>query len=248
MVYIGGTWDLLHAGHLSVLQKAREQGDYLIVGIYSDVLASVLHSRRKKSRSTSSHPEVISERMQKMKSVKSIEVRHDFTYPILSMEERMLGLLGCKHVSDVLMNAPHVLSSDFLSALGVSVVITDELQDTIIKNIEVYLDDNTTEENKNKGATLKSSSVLADELDPLKIPREMNILRHVQPSFTITGTIAAHTQNLLLCLFVIFVICNFFTVADSAIFLRMCDTIYHALHFISRQVTVSAAIFTCFCS
>lgn len=201
MVYIGGTWDLLHAGHLSVLQQAREHGDYLIVGIYSDALASVLHSRKNKpSRSSSStsnslHSDVIMEGKQEIESVKSVEINYDYTYPILSMEERMLSVLGCTHVSDVLMNAPHVLSSDFLSALGVSVVITDTPLDTNIEKAEVKLYDNIIEQKSQVETVSKSSSMLIDVLDPLRIPREKNILKHVQPTFKITGEIIAHTHN-----------------------------------------------------
>ena len=201
VVYIGGTWDLLHAGHLSVLKQSREHGDYLIVGIYSDALASVLHSRKKKpssttsSISTSSHSDAIMERKQETESVKSVETNYDSSYPILSMEERMLSLLGCKHVSDVLMNAPHVLSSDFLSALGVSVVITDTPHDTTMKKVEVKLYDNMIEQRNQEEPVLKSSSVLIDVIDPLRIPRERNILKHVLPTSKITGKITAHTYN-----------------------------------------------------
>lgn len=35
-VYTYGAWDLLHSGHIKLLERARELGDYLIVGIVSD--------------------------------------------------------------------------------------------------------------------------------------------------------------------------------------------------------------------
>ena len=33
-----GTFDVLHVGHLRILQRARELGDYLVVGVSSDAL------------------------------------------------------------------------------------------------------------------------------------------------------------------------------------------------------------------
>jgi len=35
-VYTYGVWDLLHPGHIKLLMKARELGDYLIVGVVTD--------------------------------------------------------------------------------------------------------------------------------------------------------------------------------------------------------------------
>jgi glycerol-3-phosphate cytidylyltransferase-like family protein len=37
----------------------------------------------------------------------------------------MLSVLGCKYVSDVLMDAPYVLSSDMISALNISIVVNE---------------------------------------------------------------------------------------------------------------------------
>ena len=33
-----GTYDLFHIGHLRILERARQEGDYLIVGVSSDEL------------------------------------------------------------------------------------------------------------------------------------------------------------------------------------------------------------------
>ncbi|CAE8702666.1 unnamed protein product [Polarella glacialis] len=38
VVYLAGSFDLLHAGHVRVLEKAAQMGDYLLVGLYSDDL------------------------------------------------------------------------------------------------------------------------------------------------------------------------------------------------------------------
>ena len=35
-VFVNGTFDVLHMGHLALLEFARNQGDYLVVGIDSD--------------------------------------------------------------------------------------------------------------------------------------------------------------------------------------------------------------------
>ena len=36
IVYTYGAWDLLHPGHIRYLIRARELGDFLVVGVVSD--------------------------------------------------------------------------------------------------------------------------------------------------------------------------------------------------------------------
>jgi len=40
IIFTTGTFDLYHYGHLNLLKRAKERGDYLIVGLNSDELIS----------------------------------------------------------------------------------------------------------------------------------------------------------------------------------------------------------------
>ena len=36
VVYISGTWDMFHIGHLNAFKKCKEVGNYLVVGVSTD--------------------------------------------------------------------------------------------------------------------------------------------------------------------------------------------------------------------
>jgi ethanolamine-phosphate cytidylyltransferase len=40
VVYLAGSFDCLHNGHIELIKKARELGDFLYVGIWEDDLVS----------------------------------------------------------------------------------------------------------------------------------------------------------------------------------------------------------------
>ncbi len=40
-----GTFDLLHRGHINLLRRAREMGDFLVVGLSSDEFNAIKHKR-----------------------------------------------------------------------------------------------------------------------------------------------------------------------------------------------------------
>jgi cytidyltransferase-like protein len=109
---MGSAWDPFHAGHLSVLEKAKASGDYLIVTIYSNPLASVLHSRTNEGMRGG-----VSSRSNSGWQRGEREALYDHTYPILSMEESILSILGCKYVDGALLDAARFSSSNFDSEL-----------------------------------------------------------------------------------------------------------------------------------
>lgn len=90
VVYVAGAFDLFHVGHLDFLEKARQKGDFLIVGLHTDPVVN----RYKKSN-----------------------------YPIMNLHERVLSVLACRYVSEVVIGAPYKVSESLMSHFKVDVVV-----------------------------------------------------------------------------------------------------------------------------
>ncbi|KAF2904246.1 hypothetical protein ILUMI_01927 [Ignelater luminosus] len=90
IVYVAGAFDLFHVGHLDFLEKARQHGDYLIVGLHTDPVVN-------KYRGSN--------------------------YPIMNLHERVLSVLACKYVSEVVIGAPYVVTKDLMDHFKVDIVI-----------------------------------------------------------------------------------------------------------------------------
>jgi ethanolamine-phosphate cytidylyltransferase len=100
VVYVDGSFDLFHIGHVKTLEHARAHGDYLLVGLHGDS-----EVRRQKGG----------------------------IYPILNCEERLLALVGCRHVDDVLVNAPWAASPALLREHGIDIICHGTTSDTGVK-------------------------------------------------------------------------------------------------------------------
>lgn len=60
VVYTYGAWDLLHPGHITFLSKARELGDFLIVGVVSDKSIKLLKGKDRPAQNQKDRKLVIS--------------------------------------------------------------------------------------------------------------------------------------------------------------------------------------------
>ncbi|XP_063244456.1 ethanolamine-phosphate cytidylyltransferase isoform X3 [Bacillus rossius redtenbacheri] len=89
IVYVSGAYDLFHVGHLDFLEKARAEGDFLIVGLHTDPIVN----RYKGSN-----------------------------YPIMNLHERVLSVLACKYVSEVVIGAPYRVTKELMDHFKVDVV------------------------------------------------------------------------------------------------------------------------------
>jgi len=89
IVYVAGDFDLFHVGHLDFLERARKEGDFLIVGLHTD-----LEVNRYKGSN----------------------------FPIMNLHERVLSVLACKYVSEVVIGAPYSVTEDLMNHFKVDMV------------------------------------------------------------------------------------------------------------------------------
>lgn len=89
IVYVAGAFDLFHVGYLDFLEKAKAEGDYLIVGLHTDPVVN-----RYKG----------------------------YNYPIMNLHERVLSVLACKYVNEVVIGAPYSVSADLMEHFRVHIV------------------------------------------------------------------------------------------------------------------------------
>ncbi|KAG0256782.1 Ethanolamine-phosphate cytidylyltransferase [Actinomortierella ambigua] len=81
VVYVDGTFDLFHTGHIEFLKRAKQMGDYLLVGIHDD---------------------------QTVNAIKGVN------YPLMNLHERVLSVLACRYVDEVVIGAPYSVTDQVL--------------------------------------------------------------------------------------------------------------------------------------
>ncbi|XP_064406570.1 ethanolamine-phosphate cytidylyltransferase-like isoform X2 [Halichondria panicea] len=90
IVYVPGAFDLFHVGHVDLLEKCKELGTFIIVGLHND-----WEVNRYKGKN----------------------------FPIKNLQERVLSLLACRYVSDVIIDAPYSISAKLLDQFKVDYVV-----------------------------------------------------------------------------------------------------------------------------
>lgn len=89
IVYVAGSFDVFHIGHLKFLEKAKELGDFLIVGLFTDTV---------------------------------VNWYKNCNYPIMNLHERVLSVLACKYVNEVVIGAPYVVTDELMKQMNIHVV------------------------------------------------------------------------------------------------------------------------------
>eukprot|EP00474_Spongospora_subterranea_P008635 CRZ09093.1 hypothetical protein [Spongospora subterranea] len=102
VVYIAGSFDLFHSGHIETLQQAKKLGTFLYVGVHDDqTLNKMLGSN----------------------------------LPIMNLHERVLNVLSCRAVDEVILGAPCAITENLIKSLRISVVASggnvDDLTDCV---------------------------------------------------------------------------------------------------------------------
>ncbi len=138
-MYVDGSFDLLHPGHLRLLEKARALGQFFLKGNYlvqnigsidkpfylhllGDFLYVGLHSDEDIAKHTGGR------------------------FPIMQWNERLMSLLACKYVSEVVMDAPSVITESLLDAFQINCVVqgiddystTEDTENEEMGNQRVY--------------------------------------------------------------------------------------------------------------
>jgi ethanolamine-phosphate cytidylyltransferase len=143
VVYMDGSWDMFHPGHIKTLKKIKhglhlttdtpnhtQPPIFLIIGVHND---QVVNQHRGSN------------------------------FPIMNLHERVLSVLGCKYVDDVLIDAPYTITREMIASLNISLVLHGTHKD----DYDQY--DTHTHTNGDS----------EEEEDPFKIPKEMGIFQEI---------------------------------------------------------------------
>eukprot|EP00158_Paraphelidium_tribonemae_P002199 Partr_v1_DN25190_c0_g1_i3_m76660 putative Cytidylyltransferase len=125
IVYVSGGFDLFHIGHIQLLKKAKEMGNFVVVGVHDDATISSIYGAN---------------------------------YPLMNLHERVLSVLACRYVDEVIIGAPYSVTKDVLEKVyKIDVVVRG-------KGVEHAMD--------------------IDGKDPFELPRKLNMLVDVDHPYS----------------------------------------------------------------
>jgi len=124
-----GTYDLLHYGHINLLHRAKELGDYLIVGLSTDEFNSI-----EKNKKTYFNYEI---RKQMLESIKYV----DLVIPEVSWEQKKEDIIKY-HIDMFVIGDDWKGKFDFLNNICIVTYLsrTKEVSTSKIKNdLQIYV-------------------------------------------------------------------------------------------------------------
>jgi ethanolamine-phosphate cytidylyltransferase len=94
IVYTPGCFDLFHAGHVDFLEQCKAQGDYVIVGLHTDV---------------------------------EVNRYKGANFPVMNLHERVLSVLACRYVDQVIIGAPYTVTAELLDQFKVWICYRNQI-------------------------------------------------------------------------------------------------------------------------
>lgn len=117
--------------------------------------------------------------------------------PIMTLNERVLSVLGCKYTDNVLIDAPYIITKEMIQSMNIAVVLSGKFGSN--KGSGEAIDENNVSSGEvdnsclsDTGAVVSPSSsfsstgTTAAVIDPYFIPREMNILQLIDRQNTLS--------------------------------------------------------------
>jgi len=114
---------------------------------------------------------------------------HGENYPILNLQERVLSILSCKYVDDVVIGCPYKVSKEFIVNFNIKYVFHGTVNDTrphlqakihdeskIDQNLNNFSDKNSSTNNSSNNSNL----AIGPSLDPYEYVKKHNMLIQLQ--------------------------------------------------------------------
>lgn len=126
IVFTNGCFDIIHAGHVEYLSKAKQLGDYLIVGLNTDNSVRILKGQNRPINNESDRAVVLS-------ALKPVD------FVVLFNDETPINLIK-KLIPDVLVKGgdysiENIVGADFVAENGGKVIIIPLLDGKSTSNI-----------------------------------------------------------------------------------------------------------------